>query len=218
MRLKSSLFLLLGLFFFISTFGQEDIIEAKLKECINEKINYHIQEKYGKDPFDFYEFILKVEFEFQQNGVLNDLSKKSYSSLLDEITKRKKRKFKRVFQKQSLLIDSYGFDSFSTENIFNQCPYRVSVDFKESDGKLIYDQASILYRIMKVEYYDEKLLKELFSLVDEKSFSKIIYRAPIIVLVMINLDYKYNREFIKRRRQLRGKPIFGNQTNQKNKK
>ena len=71
---------------------------------------------------------------------------------------------------------------------------------------------------MKVEYYDEKLLKELFSLVDEKSFSKIIYRAPIIVLVMINLDYKYNREFIKRRRQLRGKPIFGNQTNQKNKK
>ena len=48
------------------------------------------------------------------------------------------------------------------------------------------------------EGFDNKdLLAELFQVVDEENFEKIIYRAPIIVLVMINLDKKYNLDLKK---------------------
>ena len=210
MKFESYLSFVFALVFAYS-FGQKKAIEANLKNCVNEKVNYHIQERYGKNPFDFYEFISKIETEFQSSGVLSDLNKKSYLHLLNKIHKRKKRKFKKLYHKQNLLINKYGFDAFSTENIFNQCPYKVSVDFKESEGRLIYNQSFILFELMKVEFYDEQLLNELFNIIDEQSFSKIVYRAPIILLVMINLNSKYNRDFIKRKRQLKGKSIFGDQ-------
>lgn len=183
--------------FIFSCKAQNSNTEKALKECINESVNKNIQENYGKEPFDFYELVLKVENELIANELLKNNSKQDYLNLLESITDIKNSKYKTIYQEQSEIMNKFGFTPFSTESIFNQCPFKVSVKEKEGEGELIYNQGAILNKLMEVGYDNQELLKKLINITDEKDFGKIVYRAPVILLVMINIDQQFNPDLKK---------------------
>lgn len=192
----------------LSCKAQDTEVELALKECVNEQVNKNIQEAYGKEPFDFYTFILKIEQELLSNKLLQSKDKASYLSLLNNINQSTNIEYSEMYKKQNSIIDSYGFAPFSTESIFNQCPYKVSVESKEKEGKLIYSQGVILNKLMAQGYSNESLLKELINVTDDDDFDKVVYRAPVILLVMINLDNKYNPDLKKLKEQQEGKDFL----------
>lgn len=194
--------------FIFSCNTQVTEVEMALKECVNEEVNKNIKEAYGKNPFDFYKFILEIEKEFISNEILKSKDKESYLEFFDSFNKQNDIEYSKMYEKQNSLIDKYGFTPFSTEIIFNQCPYKVSVESKENKGKLIYSQGVILNKLMKSGYDDENLIKELISVTDENNFDKVVYRAPIILLMMINLDNKFNPDLKELKENQKGKSFL----------
>jgi len=119
---------------------EETVTEVNLKECINEKVNNDIKGAYGKEPFDFYKFILEIENKLTEEKVLTNNKKESYLNLLKEIQKSQSLKHNEARKKLIKISDQYGFgfNLFTINDaIFNQCPYKASKDNKDGEGKLI---------------------------------------------------------------------------------
>ena len=176
----------------ISCMSQNNDVENELKDCVNEKVNKKIEEKYSKEPFDFYEFILKVEEGFISNQSLTSIDKVEYLEFYKNVISTKnKKKYKKNVMQQNEIINQYGFDFNSfviNDNIFNQCPFKVSSSIANKENSIIYSQGYVLNKMMSKNYKDIQLFKELLNKTYDKSFEKIVYRAPIILIVMINLE------------------------------
>ena len=205
--MKKTNFLILSVFAVFSCNSQNNAVEDSLKECINQRINEDITEAYGKEPFDFYDFVLNVEQELLKSGLLENADKNNYFNLLKSIPPADK-EYEKMFHLQNRIMDDFGFFPFSTETIFNQCPYQVSADKKYGDGALIYNQAAILFKMMESGYDDENLLNKLKDTIDEENFEKVVYRAPIILLVMIELDKHYNPDLKKLKEYQKGRTFL----------
>ncbi len=206
-KMKMTFFLILSVFVIFGCKSQNTAVEDSLRECINQRINEGIAEAYGKEPFDFYDFILTVEQELLKSGLLKNADKNNYFNLLKSIPPADK-EYEKIFHLQNRIMDDFGFFPFSTETIFNQCPYKVSVDSKDGEGALIYNQAAILYKMMEKGYDDENLLTKLEDSIDEEDFKKAVYRAPIVLLVMIELDKHYNPDLKKLKEYQKGRTFL----------
>ncbi len=203
---KTSISLLIFIVFSFCQSQNNNIIEEKLKECVNEVVNVANGdlESSDKNPFDFYDFVLEIEQKMLGSKMLKESNKHSYLNLFRSI-QSETIDFNKEYTDIINMTEDKGFDFnlyYINEGIFNQCPYKVSVDTKDNQGKLIYRQGSILNRMMEQGYDNEVLLSDLMEVTNEKEFDKIIYRAPIILLVMINLDNKYNPA-VKEREELK---------------
>ncbi len=208
MKATKNILIICALFFSISSKAQNTEIEEALEECVDKKINEYIENAYGEGSFDFYKFILVIEQEFLFNHLIRDTYKESYLNLLNKINQVAKIKYSKMYNSQNKIIDEFGFEfnSFAiNEIVFNQCPYKVSLNSKDNEGKLIYSQGMLLNELMKNGFDNEDLIKELISVTDDDDFDKIVYRAPIILLVMINLDNKYNKDLKKLKKRQKGK-------------
>ncbi|RNL90318.1 hypothetical protein ED312_06505 [Sinomicrobium pectinilyticum] len=209
MRLFSYIFTFLSVLVFTDCSCQNNKVESALKECVNQKVNKNIQAAYGKEPFDFYDFILKFEKELISNNLLKNRTKDDYYNLLlSIIDDSSDSKYSKIYTQQNNLMDDYGFSAFSTEAIFTQCPYHISESSKDTEGKIIYAEGNVLNKLMAQGFDDKELLKELINTLDEESFKKEVYRAPIILLVMINIDTKYNPDLQKLKERQKGKKFL----------
>jgi len=197
------------LFNALSCQSQDTSWEKALKKCINESVNKNIKEAFGKEPFDFYDFVLIIENELLERKLLNNNHKQSYLNLINMINGLDNIKFREMYHKQKIIINEFGFFAYSPESIFNQCPYKISVNGRDGEGKLIYKQGSILNDLMAQGYNNKELLSKLISCTDDENFSKIVYRAPVILLTMISLDFKYSPD-IKKLREFQKKYSKGN--------
>ncbi len=177
-----------------------NMTEVGLKKCINESVNNNTKEIFGKNHFDFYDFMLEIENIMIANKMLGNRSREGYLDLFENINKINNDDYKWEYQEFVRLMDDkgFGYNHFVIQDaIFNQCPYKVSVDDKSGEGKFIYAQGTILNKLMKQGYDNRKLLRKLIHSMDERNFDKIVYRAPVIFLVMINLNWKYNPAYEK---------------------
>ncbi|WP_339609460.1 hypothetical protein [uncultured Planktosalinus sp.] len=207
----------IGLFIFIAFSScqsqNNNIIEEKLKKCVNEVVNATIVdlESYDKNPFDFYDFILDIEQKMLDSKMLQENNKNSYLNVFKNI-QSETIDFNKEYTNIIEMIEDKGFDFNSyriNDGVFNQCPHKVSVDTKEREGKLIYKQGAILNKMMEQGYNNKTLLSDLMEVTNEKEFGQIIYRAPVILLVMINLDNKYNPTIKEREEFKKGKTFLG---------
>lgn len=209
---KTSISLLIFIAFSSCQSQNNNIIEEKLKECVNEVVNATNGDlSYDKSPFDFYDFMLEVEQKMMAYKMIKMGDKESYINLFKNI-QSETFDFNKEYTSIIKMTEDKGFDFnlyYINEGIFNQCPYKVSADTKDSEGKLIYSQGSILNRMMEQGYDNEALLSDLMEVTNEKEFGKIIYRAPIILLVMINLDNKYNPTIKEREELKKGRTFLG---------
>lgn len=211
MRLLNYISIISFLFTLTTCNSQNNKVELALKECVNQKVNENIKAAYGKEPFDFYEFILKIEEKLLSNNLIEKVDKENYFILLNKLINSNDPKSLNMYKEQNTIIDKFGFgfNSFViNEGIFNQCPYAVSLSNKETDGKLIYEEGKVLNKLMAQGFDDKALLKELFNTLDEESFKKEVYRAPIILLVMINIDTKYNPNLQRLKERQKGKKFL----------
>lgn len=191
--------------FITSCSGQDNLTEKALKVCINESLNNNIEERTGKSIFDFYAMIIEVENKLIAANLISYNDNDGYLRLIKSITKSKKPEYEKMYLQQSEIMDKYGFTPFSTETVFNQCPYKVSANVKDAEGKHIYNQGRILNKLMAEGYDNDELIEELINSVDENNFKKVVYRAPIILLTMIKLDKEYNPNYERLEEYQKGK-------------
>ena len=172
------------------TYGQECEKEKQLMECVNEAINKTAAESYGKNPFDSYTFFKEIE-----KKLLTNVNKEEYQKLFLSLIKKEKRKHRKQYRELKKLCDDVGFDfnlySVSS-SILTKCPYEVFFTKNQTTHKFMYKHILLLNKLEANGYNDINLLNSLINNIDEDSFSKIVYRAPIILLAIINLDLKYN--------------------------
>lgn len=165
-------------------------IERNLKKCVNKVVNDDIKAYYGKKPFDFYSFTLGYEKALLQNKFLKDTSKKAYKSLLNDIIDYNLNDLKKLSEIQNSMINEFGFGLNQykiNEGVFSKCFYEVSYKTKDGVGKEIYDQGKIYNKILINGFDNMKLIEEAFINIEDENFDNIIYKAPILLLVMINV-------------------------------
>ena len=200
---------LLLMFGILSCKIQNNKVELELEKCVVQSVNAHIKNGNGKLSFDFYDFILQIEDILIENGLLQNTKRSEYSQLLTSLNNYND--YNKIYKKIMKKVDNsgFGFNLFLVNDaIFNQCPYKVSVDEKEGEGKLVFNQGKILNQIMEQGYDDNNLQKKLLDNIDDESFRKIVYRAPVILLIMINLDRQYNADLKSFEERQKGKKFL----------
>ena len=186
---------------FFACSGQSSQAEFALKNCINETVNQNIEEYYGQANFDILEFTLKAEKILMANGVIDDNTKKEYLELLQGIDTLSSKGGLKAYNQLQQLTDGYPFDYrlFKLlDGILNQCPYKIYKREGLTEKHLIYRQGKLLKELMDNGYYQEDLVEELFQQIDPNEFNKVLYRSPIVYLVLLNMDYHYDSNLIRR--------------------
>jgi hypothetical protein len=185
----------------ISCNGQNSAGELALKDCINEKVNHNIQESTGKPEFDFFEFSLKAEKILLANGLIDNNGKEEYLEFLKGIDTLSSKNGIKAYNQLQELTDQYGFSYnlfIISDGVLNQCPYKVYKSEQLPENHLIYRQGKILKQLMDNGYYQEDLIEELFEEIDQNEFNNILYRSPVVYLILINMDFQYDTR-LKRR-------------------
>lgn len=187
--------------FIVSCKARDTDTELKLKKCANEKVNDNrIQEK----QIDFYLMTLEIERIFLEDNLLENDKRKDYKDLFNDIQNNKNDKYRKVY---NIVIDKMSKTGFNfnlgimNHDLFSKCPYSVSVESKESAGKKVFLFGTNLNNILIEGFDNNEIIEKTLDDLTEKDFKKIVYRAPIILLVMINLDNKYNPDLKKLKEQ-----------------
>lgn len=176
--------------------------EQAVMKCVNDIVNRDIMEAYGKPTFDFYEHMLEVEQLLLEEKVIDTSTKVSYLNLLQNL---KEKTNATIYNKILKLTRSRGFDFYvfiTTNAIFVNCPYEVSKNSEEG-GELFYDLAKAFSHLYSDGYNEEKAVKKIFDIINLDNFNDIIYRAPIITLVIINMQNNYDLDVLKRKEEVR---------------
>lgn len=184
---KKIFIILIFVFILFSCDAQERVIENKLRKCVNKSVNHNLQLSLGKNDFDFYIFMKEIESYLIDKGLLKDLSQSSYLELFQRIKKEKLIDTKEYIIK---LSDSIGLevDLYRINNaVFNECPYEVTKELPNKEEHQIYKEGLKMSKLLNTGYEDLNNIKDVVLSIDKRHFNNIIYRAPIIYLVILNL-------------------------------
>lgn len=186
--------------------------EIALKDCVNSGLSKDIQLRNGKSPSDFYNLITQIEYEFISEKFISNNQKIEYQLFLENIiNSNDKIKVKKLHEKLLNLSQSVGFDYnlYSViQSILIKCPYEIFFKNDKTNHEFIKNQLIITNKLEATGYNDLKLLKKLVDNIDDNSFNKIVYRAPVILLAMINIDLIFNPQIPMEKFEVNGKTYF----------
>ncbi|PKP40273.1 MAG: hypothetical protein CVT96_09605 [Bacteroidetes bacterium HGW-Bacteroidetes-13] len=202
MKNFNEVFLILFYFLIISSVNAQRLdVEKELFKCINDTLGIQIENANGIKDFNYVDLIKKLEQLYLQHGLIQKNDRENYIDALKSLTNEKPIDIElEIYKKQEEIFDKTGFLKFSTYTIFESCPYYISVNKSNDIEKIIYNQGVLLNRMFENGLNNIELLKEFIEATDEKQFSELVFRSPTILLVAINLDFKYNektKKFIK---------------------
>ena len=181
--------------------GQSSKAESALRDCINEQVNHNIQESTGKTEFDFFEFLLKAENILMANGLIDSNRKEEYLEFLKGIDTLSAKNGLKAYNQLQELTDNHGFDYrlfIIADGVLNQCPYKVLKSHQLTEDHLIYRQLKIIKELMDNGYYKEDLVEKLFREIDQDEFENVLYKAPVIYLILMNMDFRYDNRLIRK--------------------
>ena len=174
----------------VSCSAQEKELEKELQNCIKQELK-----DLRPESTDFYKMMVEMEERMLEKGVLKDNKKEDYQNLFGNISPESEMIEKFYKENIEYLDNNFPFHLFlANDIIFNQCPYKVSSSNKEQQ---IYKQGELQNRIMESGFENSELNNKLITQVNESDFEKIVYRAPVILLTLINMDRKYNPDIEK---------------------
>lgn len=174
------------IFSFYSCKTSEQIIEQKIAQCVNETTNFSKYNKSGQG--DFYTMMEDVE----KLLLVQKESKEDYNKTVEDLLVNKDEIGKELFDKINKVFDKYGYiPQENNHKIFTQCPFFVLVTEKNEMKSSLYFQSQLLNGIQASGYEDIGLIKELISSTSDDDFKKIIYRTPIILVIVNSLDNIY---------------------------
>lgn len=187
--LKSKLYILVLFIIFQSCKNETQVIEEQLIKCVNKSTNFTEYNPIGKG--DFYTMIKEIEDLFISNKKLNDSSKKSYQDMILSVLSNENSD-ENFYHNIYKIYDKYGYlPSVNNYRVFNECPFQVLVTEKHDMKSTLFYQSQALSGIQADGYRDVNLIKELISLTSENDFTKIVYRAPILLVCVSSLDNIY---------------------------
>ncbi|QTY27601.1 hypothetical protein [Flavobacterium sp. CS20] len=103
----------------------------------------------------------------------------------------------------------FDFNLYIINNaVFSKCPYDVLTKIEEYKNDPYYKYAVLLNRVMNHGYNNQEAIRELIELTNETEYTKPHYRAPIILLVVINIDLKFNPAEPMEKFEVGGKTYF----------
>jgi len=184
--------LILFTLFSISCQSQKQGVELELRNCITKGL---------KDlrpvSADFYDLMSSLEDKMIKERLLENRSKKDYLLLLNSINENSNAT-KEFYEKNiKNLYQKFPLDLFlANDLIFNQCPYKIYLKNEKENSK-IYNIGKLQYESMENGFDNLDLNEKLINNFRESDFDKIVYRAPIIQLMLINMDRKYNPDLKK---------------------
>lgn len=187
--LKSKLYILVLFIIFQSCKNETQVIEEQLIKCVNKSTNFAEYNPIGKG--DFYTMIKEIEDLFISNKKLNDSSKKSYQDMILSVLSNENSD-ENFYHNIYKIYDKYGYlPSVNNYRVFNECPFQVLVTEKHDMKSTLFYQSQALSGIQADGYRDVTRIKELISLTSENDFTKIVYRAPILLVCVSSLDNIY---------------------------
>ncbi|GAB4261085.1 MAG: hypothetical protein Kow0079_17780 [Vicingaceae bacterium] len=155
-------------------------------QCVNETTNFSKNNKSGHG--DFYTMVGDIEKLF----LVQNKSKEDYNKIVEDLLINKKEIGKNIFTEICNVFDNYGYEPRENNyKIFTQCPFFVLVTEKNEMKSSLYFQSQLLNGIQASGYEDIGLIKELISSTSDDDFEKIVYRAPIILVIVNGLDNIY---------------------------
>lgn len=192
--LKTKILILSFLILLMSCKSQEKTIENSLRKCVNKSIGNQIRRISNKN-INFYQLIIKVENILLNDGLLANNNSKSYSDLFKNILKDKyPNEHKEAYNKIYFLLDRSGYENngyLVKSDVLKDCPYRILITERNKYDTFLSEQVRIISQLEDKGFNNKKLILELVNIINDKSFTKVIYRAPIILLVYRNLKMKY---------------------------
>ena len=191
--------------------GQSSKSELVLRDCINEKVNYNIQESTGKTNFDFFKFSLKAEKILLENGLIDNNGKEEYLEFLEGIDTLSSKEGFKAYKQLQQLTDSIGFNYglfIIADGVLNQCPYNVYKSQQLTEDHLIYRQLKIVKELMDNGYYEKDLIRNLFEEMNQNDFKNVLYKGPVIYLILMNMDFQYGPQRV---RKMDPSKLFGNE-------
>lgn len=204
------IFCFLTIFLFYSCLPENTETEKKLMKCVNKNINGDLDS--SNRYVDFYELTMQIEKELIDGGFISNNKKKSYFDFLRKINKNKSNdEYFKLYIKKMKIIHNAGFEFNSfiiIDNIFNHCPYNSSISSKKGKKSPIYLQGEVYSKLMKENFDNEILLEELSDKINDEDFNKIVYRAPVILLVIIKLDNNFNTDLEEYKNEIKGKKFL----------
>ena|SRR5690554_2559426 len=191
----SYIFYLVSFLFALSCEAQnKQSIEIDIRDCVNKVINDRIKKIYGANPIDFYDTMKDVEYQLLKFKLINDISKESYLELFSKIQSENKETYTDFYIKTIELLNDrrLDFTNFALiDAIFSICPYEVLIKIKNYESMEYYNYAVILNEMTK-GLNNQEAIKNLMNFINENDFKQLDYRASIILLIIINMDYKFN--------------------------
>jgi hypothetical protein len=186
-KMKTKFLILLIILINIACSDQEKEIEEELQNCVNQQLK-----DLRPESTNFYGLMIEMEKRMIEKGILKNNNRKDYQDLFDSMASGSERIEEFYIKNIEYLDQNFPFYLFlANDIIFNQCPYKVSSQSKELQ---IYKQGELQNRVMESGFNDLELNKRLIGNLEESDFQKNVYRAPIIYLILINMDLKYDHD------------------------
>ena len=175
---------------FYSCKSNEVVIEDKITKCVNEVTNFSEYNKSGQG--DFYTMIKEIEKVIFLQNKLQNFNKEDYIKKIVELLINKEKTGEKLYKETNKIFDKYGYiPSVNNFKVFNQCPFFVLVTEKNEMKSSLFFQSQLLNEIEANGYKDTELIKELITSTTDEDFKKIVYRAPVVLVLISCLDNIY---------------------------
>lgn len=185
-KFKITLVLLAAIF--IESCAAQDYTTQKINECIELELDkrrgtYKNDESQSiSNTFKTFEgFLLKESF-------LKEINKKNYQELINKVIDNPgnySKIYKHIHDKE-IYYDEYVIMNPSL--ILNQCRDYVLITERNEYTSTLNLQYKIMQGIVRGNYKDKNIIKELFYNTPEEDFEKIIYRIPFIYIITMNIE------------------------------
>ncbi|MCM5662807.1 hypothetical protein [Galbibacter mesophilus] len=182
------LILLILAFFLNSCKTQEEIIELKLKVCVNTEVQRFRRLNGNSNSKDIYISLLEIEDMLIKENFLQGKKLDSYKSLITNILgdvenqESLREIIERNFKDQLLEL------TYDPTVILIQCPQTILITEKNKINSTLNLQYETMNWLAAEEYKNKEAIDQLFSVTNPKDFDKIIYRVPFIYIILMNMQ------------------------------
>lgn len=174
--------------FLIGCKTQEEIVELKLKKCVNSEIQNFRKLYANPVSKDIYSSLEEVENMFINKKFLQGRDIDSYKAFISDVQEDTGRQD----ALRKVLVENFNDQLLELihdpTTILIQCPQTVLITEKNSINSTLNLQYETMGWLIAEGYKNKEAIDQLFSVTKAEDFNKIIYRTPFIFIILMNTN------------------------------
>lgn len=164
------------------------------KKCVEAKASNYIEEVTGSDTLSYYSMLLTFEESMMTEGILASKTQKSYIRLFDKLMSNDE-KVQKFYDKGSSQFHEYGMISgLVMQDVIFTCPF----EMVRSDSARLTEKWEprfiLAEQLTEAGFRNKEMFAAYVNSYSKDEFDEIVYRGPIINVIIFLLERKYNRE------------------------